>query len=156
MNFSKTKLLHTETTNGEVVGPLWAPWGGNGRWLDPHWDIFDSLGQAVETQCFRPMKQGGWVVSLRACPSAAVSQPQDNSGWREPQEVSGPTPAQSRVSRGIKPGCSGLVPAGRWKPPKKEIAPQLWAALELGDLWSPKEPSALFCYRMKRRKSSWR
>lgn len=41
-----------------------------------------------------------------------IMEPQDNSVWKRPQEVSGPISCSHRVRYEFRPGCSGLVHSG--------------------------------------------
>lgn len=71
----------------------------------------DTQGQDhSNSRCYKPTqsKPNYCLFSTR------ITDPCACTGWQGPGEVSSPSPAQSRSSQGVKPGCSGLHTVRAW------------------------------------------
>lgn len=58
---------------------------------------------------------------------------QNNSGWKEPHEVSSPSASSKQGQLEVRQDCSGLCSAGPCKPPRKEAAQPLGSWLHCSD-----------------------
>lgn len=94
----------------------------------PHTTVLVQRGQPAHDGLACVMGDGAVQQSLKASKSDRVWSPDGRvaQAWTELRRSLAQPPVLSRVSSGVRPGCSWLHPAGTQKPPKAETAPPLW------------------------------